>query len=576
MDEHQIYGVAISSPLHSFHKQALDCPFDDNVWGEDKENGKWGSHYKASPVSSSSTHQTAAPPFTAFLASSSPNGDFNFLTRRVSVKDEHRFSSRPLHALEVSKTATVSQDETEGSETPPTTETVTGAASRCPSPGSQKVDSTSGDRDENSTILSASPGPADKRRGSLRLSSRIPTPVKSFDGDMCLPLTQEEGRQRLLSSYTKRRSEQSTAVPRFYAGLLKDDNAEKARIPSPGIQQDAGRNADDRFSLPKPSIPISSLRRGAGVCDRDLKTRSFYSEIVSFNHDDVAENAAQGKPLMSLLPSQSLSRLNAKVSYYKHLSLSPEVIRKFLTRRFSNSHTSHPLKAESGMAGACPTNPKTTTFRKAQARPLAASNKRPRPLSYPRVLQAQASPSVGSQPTSTHYSSSGPAAKVLRKNSETSKKEQPGVLNTTSVEKRRRPISFPNSFTMQKAKHPEQPSLASPASKMRERYAEGQRDESGRMVSEAQPRQYWLGRLVTLSNAFHYEDSFNAPDVATGFGMRSKFSGPRSYSAMDSSKYRIKRAFMVLERACLTDEAKQSFRVFRDEYVSQYGYRWMF
>ncbi|PYH47217.1 uncharacterized protein BP01DRAFT_364213 [Aspergillus saccharolyticus JOP 1030-1] len=37
-------------------------------------------------------------------------------------------------------------------------------------------------------------------------------------------------------------------------------------------------------------------------------------------------------------------------------------------------------------------------------------------------------------------------------------------------------------------------------------------------VWEAQPSVYWLGRFVTLTNAFHYEDAFQQPDVATGLG----------------------------------------------------------
>ncbi|PWY69845.1 hypothetical protein BO94DRAFT_628416 [Aspergillus sclerotioniger CBS 115572] len=84
-------------------------------------------------------------------------------------------------------------------------------------------------------------------------------------------------------------------------------------------------------------------------------------------------------------------------------------------------------------------------------------------------------------------------------------------------------------------------------------------------VLEAQPREYWLGRLMTLTNAFHYEDSFQEPDVATGFGMLSSYSRPLGGSDGDSEKYRIKRAFMVLENVCVTDEASASLRQFRDE-----------
>lgn len=94
-------------------------------------------------------------------------------------------------------------------------------------------------------------------------------------------------------------------------------------------------------------------------------------------------------------------------------------------------------------------------------------------------------------------------------------------------------------------------------------------------VAEAQPREYWLGRFVTLINAFHYEDSFNEPDISTGFGMLSSYSRPLAHSHADQANYRIKRAFMVLENVCVTDEASASLREFRDEYIQKYGDQWM-
>ncbi|PLB50560.1 hypothetical protein P170DRAFT_148225 [Aspergillus steynii IBT 23096] len=94
-------------------------------------------------------------------------------------------------------------------------------------------------------------------------------------------------------------------------------------------------------------------------------------------------------------------------------------------------------------------------------------------------------------------------------------------------------------------------------------------------VTEPQPRQYWLGRLVTLTNAFHYEDSFHQPDIATGFGMLSSYSRPLGRSDADLSDYRTKRAFMVLENVCTTDQASASLRAFREEYVRFHGDCWM-
>ncbi|RJE27397.1 hypothetical protein PHISCL_00273 [Aspergillus sclerotialis] len=101
------------------------------------------------------------------------------------------------------------------------------------------------------------------------------------------------------------------------------------------------------------------------------------------------------------------------------------------------------------------------------------------------------------------------------------------------------------------------------------------RDRTERMVSEAQSRQYWLGRFVTLTNAFHYEDSFHEPDIATGFGMLSSYSRPLVQRDLDTANYRVKRAFMVLENVCLTEEATSSLRRFREEYISRFGGRWI-
>ncbi|KAE8387637.1 hypothetical protein BDV23DRAFT_195674 [Aspergillus alliaceus] len=94
-------------------------------------------------------------------------------------------------------------------------------------------------------------------------------------------------------------------------------------------------------------------------------------------------------------------------------------------------------------------------------------------------------------------------------------------------------------------------------------------------VSESQPQQYWLGRFVTLVNAFHYEDSFNEPDIATGFGMLSSYSRPLGHTDSNEAGYRIKRAFMVLENVCINDEASASLLKFRNEYIDKFGDRWM-
>ncbi|KAL4915190.1 hypothetical protein BDW62DRAFT_212919 [Aspergillus aurantiobrunneus] len=95
-------------------------------------------------------------------------------------------------------------------------------------------------------------------------------------------------------------------------------------------------------------------------------------------------------------------------------------------------------------------------------------------------------------------------------------------------------------------------------------------------VETDMPQAYWLGRFMTLTNAFHYEDSFHEPDIATGFEMPSSYSRP--FQGSDDGNlagYRVKRAFMVLENLCVTEEASDSLRKFRDGYIRRFGDRWM-
>ncbi|KAL4869355.1 hypothetical protein BDV12DRAFT_196407 [Aspergillus spectabilis] len=99
---------------------------------------------------------------------------------------------------------------------------------------------------------------------------------------------------------------------------------------------------------------------------------------------------------------------------------------------------------------------------------------------------------------------------------------------------------------------------------------------TGSQIETTMPEGYWLGRFMTLTNAFHYEDSFNEPDIATGFEMPSSFSRPfQGSDDGDMAGYRVKRAFMVLENLCVTEEASASLRKFRDAYIRRFGDRWI-
>ncbi|EFR04306.1 hypothetical protein MGYG_07313 [Nannizzia gypsea CBS 118893] len=92
-----------------------------------------------------------------------------------------------------------------------------------------------------------------------------------------------------------------------------------------------------------------------------------------------------------------------------------------------------------------------------------------------------------------------------------------------------------------------------------------------KVVRVAKPYGYWLGRLVTLSNSFHYEGAFNKPDPFTGYGISGNTLEGKAPMSVNLDDYYIKRAFMVLERACLTSEASASLAEFKAAYSRRFG-----
>ncbi|EEH45081.2 uncharacterized protein PADG_01231 [Paracoccidioides brasiliensis Pb18] len=99
-------------------------------------------------------------------------------------------------------------------------------------------------------------------------------------------------------------------------------------------------------------------------------------------------------------------------------------------------------------------------------------------------------------------------------------------------------------------------------------------DSDIRKVTTAKPHQYWLGRFSTLTNGFHYEDSFRQEsDAVTGFDASEPYYISSSSTATLDDQ-RAKRAFVFLENACTTAEARGSFLEFRYEYSKRCGDRW--
>lgn len=69
-------------------------------------------------------------------------------------------------------------------------------------------------------------------------------------------------------------------------------------------------------------------------------------------------------------------------------------------------------------------------------------------------------------------------------------------------------------------------------------------------------------------SSFQFEAAFNEPDPATGYGI----AGNRLEGvSVNLDDYHKKRAFMVLERMCVTPEAVASFAEFREAYARRFG-----
>ncbi|OJZ84202.1 hypothetical protein ASPFODRAFT_208724 [Aspergillus luchuensis CBS 106.47] len=98
----------------------------------------------------------------------------------------------------------------------------------------------------------------------------------------------------------------------------------------------------------------------------------------------------------------------------------------------------------------------------------------------------------------------------------------------------------------------------------------------------AQSYAYWLGRLVTVLNAILYADLFNAPDPVTGIRPPSVFSlavSRHGYSQRAAALAgldrgvtgRFRRAFMMLEDACRSEDATRSYRAFGLAFEKAHG-----
>ncbi|KAI1977876.1 hypothetical protein LOZ51_005805 [Ophidiomyces ophidiicola] len=85
-------------------------------------------------------------------------------------------------------------------------------------------------------------------------------------------------------------------------------------------------------------------------------------------------------------------------------------------------------------------------------------------------------------------------------------------------------------------------------------------------VQEAQPEQYWLGRISTLLNSFKYEEAFNESDPFLAVRAPSRTRLLKTWGIESMDEFHAKGAFAALEKACLTSEALNSFYFFKEAY----------
>ncbi|GAD94914.1 conserved hypothetical protein [Paecilomyces variotii No. 5] len=93
-------------------------------------------------------------------------------------------------------------------------------------------------------------------------------------------------------------------------------------------------------------------------------------------------------------------------------------------------------------------------------------------------------------------------------------------------------------------------------------------------VYEAQETSWWAGRFRTLTSGFQYSDLFESPDPLTGIRTASKIPWPSRCSDRYLDDISTCRLFVLLEKMCATKEARESLRLFRDEYIYSYGDKW--
>lgn len=420
---------------------------------------------------------------------------------------------------------------------------------------------------------------------SFKSQSRIPTPTKSPDGGLYShKIYQKEGRRSVLSSLGRR-----------YTSLKKNFDKDQGNIK---------RSMSTRQTFREPRNLFAENSKQAGVDDHGSKAVSSYvppqaaeslSNSVSVAHttrsqtmipaagppscSDVAE-AGRRRQSRQSLPLASYSRRRPARSLTTRLPrISPSTKENGLddatqspgfhnqeenpmVRKVRISHASRrvlskkPTEKEPQQSDApapglrkpdstSKSNDSVSPGRFCWTKSFESMKKSAKSTN---IAAMQASQSNEDQPLSENQTNNATITmspkqeKGRRKDHSKRMVQDPEPINSTKV-----PYPTEDENTQKK--------------KTRNKYARPELTEdidSVHQVSHPRPSQYWLGRFVTLTNAFHYEDSFNQPDVATGFSMSFIYSRPLGSTEKNMPNYRIKRAFMVLENACLTEEEKSS------------------
>ena len=442
---------------------------------------------------------------------------------------------------------------------------------------------------------------------SFKSQSRIPTPTKSPDGGLYShKIYQKEGRRSVLSSLGRRytslkknfdkdqvnikRSISTKKTLREPRNLIAENNKQagdddhgpktvaSSYVPQPAAHVDQGESLSNSVSVAHTTrsqtmipIPAAGPTSCSDVAEAGRRRQSLplasYSKRrparslttrLTRGSPTTKENGLEDATQSSEFPNQEENPMVRKVRISR-------ASRRVLSKKSTEKEPQQSDTSAPGLRKPNPMYKPIDNVRPGRFRWTKSFESMKKSVQNTNTAAMQATQSNEDQPLSENQ--------INRATITLSPKQEKGRRKDYN----KRMVQDPEPTNSTKAPNPMEDENTQ-KKKTRKKYARPELTEntdSFHQVSHSQPSQYWLGRFVTLTNAFHYEDSFHQPDIATGFSMSSSYSRPLGSTEKNMPNYRIKRAFMILENACLTEEAIKSLQDFRNEYVAIHGNRWM-